>query len=72
MTPLSPARVPGAVVRVLRVTAEPVVPVQQVVVAEVPAASVVPRQIDPVGLRLLALQRENDDLRAQLERARTA
>ena len=45
-------------------------PVQRVAVPVVPAPSVVPRQIDPVGLRLMALQLENDQLRAELEQLR--
>lgn len=47
-------------------------PVLRVAVPLVPAASVVPRQIDPVGLRLMALQLENDQLRAEVEQLRTS
>lgn len=45
--------------------------VQRVTVHLVPAAKAVPRQIDPVGLRLMALQLENDQLRAELDQLRT-
>lgn len=44
--------------------------VQRVEVARVPAPKVVPRQLDPVALRLMALQLENDQLKAQLEQLR--
>ena len=42
-------------------------PVQRLAVPVVAAPCVVPRQLDPVGLRLMALQLENDELRAELE-----
>jgi hypothetical protein len=44
--------------------------VQQVAPPVVPAPHVVPRQIDRLGLRLMALQLENDELRAQLAEQR--
>jgi hypothetical protein len=47
------------------------VPVQQVDVAPVTAPVLVPRQVDPVALRLLALQIENEHLRAELAARRT-
>ena len=72
MTPLSPSLVPRAVVRALEVAPEPEVQAQQVDVRRVPSPHVVPRQIDPVGLRLMALQLENDELRSELEQLRTA
>ena len=71
MTPLSPALVPRAVVRALQVVQEPAAPAQQVEVRRVPSPHVVPRQIDPVGLRLMALQLENAELRSELEQLRT-
>jgi hypothetical protein len=75
MSPIwvSTPAVPAANVR--RLTAEDayeVVPVQQLALPVVPAPSVVPRQIDPVGLRLMALQLENDDLKAELQQLRSA
>ena len=70
-TPVVPQAVPQATVRRLDVAPEGPVPVQQVVVREVPAPSVVPRQIDPVGLRLMALQLENEHLRHELDQLRT-
>ena len=72
MTPLSPALVPRAVVRPLEVVPEPEVQALQVAVRRVQSPHVVPRRIDPVGLRLLALQLENDELRSELDQLRTA
>ena len=72
MTPLSPALVPRAVVRLLEVVQEPAARAQQVAVRRVPSPHVVPRQIDPVGLRVMALQLENDELRSELEQLRSA
>ena len=74
MSPLSlvPAQVPAAAVRRLSDGVEESAPVQQVVVPVVPAARVVPRQLDPVALRLMALQLENEDLRAELDQLRSA
>lgn len=72
MTPLSPEVVPAPLVRRLRVVKDRPAPVQQVEVRPVPAPYVVPRQIDPVGLRLMALQLENEQLRAEVEQLRTA
>ena len=74
MRPLSvaPQQVPAAVVRRLDGGApEGPASVQQVEVARVPAPLVIPRQIDPVGLRVTALQLENQHLRDELDR-RTA
>ena len=67
---LGPSAVAPAHVRRLSSGVEPGTPVQRVAVPVVPAPSVVPRQIDPVGLRLMALQLENDQLRAELEQLR--
>ena len=68
---LGPSAVAPATVRRLSGGgAEQGAPVQRVAVPVVPAPSVVPRQIDPVGLRLMALQLENDQLRAELEQLR--
>lgn len=65
-----PSLVPVAIIR--RVSSgegeRPVV--LQVAPPVVPAPHVVPRQIDPVGLRLMALQLENEELRAELEQLR--
>ena len=72
MTLLSPALVPRAVARPLEVVPEPEVRALQVAVRRVPSPRVVPRRIDPVGVRLMALQLENDQLRSELEQARTA
>ena len=72
MTPLSPELVPAPLVRRLRVVGDRPAPVQHVEVQRVPSPHVVPRQIDPVGLRLMALQLENDQLRAEVEQLRTA
>lgn len=44
--------------------------VQHVAVPVVPAAHAVPRQLDPVALRLMALELENEQLRAELEQLR--
>jgi hypothetical protein len=72
MTPLSPQPVPQADVRRREVAEEAPAPVHQVAVQRVPSPSVVPRQIDMVGLRLMALQLENDQLRAEVEQLRSA
>lgn len=75
MRPLSvvPQQVPVAIVRRIdRGTPEGPVRVQQVEVARVVAPRVVPRQLDPVALRLMALQLENEDLRAELDQLRSA
>lgn len=72
MTPLSPEVVPAPVVRRLAVRDDARIPVQQIDVDRVCSPHVVPRQIDPVGLRLMALQLENDELRAQVEALRSA
>ena len=71
MTPLSPEVVPAPVVRRLAVKRNRGIPVQQVDVDRVPMPHVVPRQIDPVALRLMALQLENDQLREELASLRT-
>ena len=62
-----PSLVPSASVRRLP-SNEPEGPavVQHIAPPVVPAPHAVPRQIDPVGLRLMALQLENDALRAQI------
>jgi hypothetical protein len=67
-----PSLVPSASVRRLSSGDEPEGPavVQHLAPPLVPAPQVVPRQIDPVGLRLIALQLENDGLRAQLSEQR--
>ena len=74
MSPVSvvPQRVPAATVRRLtsEVTEGPF-PVQRVAVQAVAAPRVVPRQLDPVARRLMALQLENDDLRVELADLRT-
>ena len=49
---------------------EQTAPVQHVAVPVVPAAHAVPRQLDPVALRLMALELENEQLRAELEQLR--
>ncbi|MCW2679986.1 MAG: hypothetical protein JWM62_1387 [Frankiales bacterium] len=68
---LGPSAVVPANVRRLSGEGDPeVTPVHRVAVPVVPSASVVPRQIDPVGLRLMALQLENEQLRAELEQLR--
>ena len=74
MTPvwIVPRAVPAATVRRLHEGVHEAPPVQQVAVRAVPSPSVLPRQIDPVGLRLMALQLENDDLRSELQELRTA
>ena len=41
-------------------------------VPRVPSPQVVPRQLDPVALRIMALMLENDELRAELDELRTA
>lgn len=62
-----PSLVPSASVRRLP-SNEPEGPtvVLQVAPPVVPAPQVVPRQLDPVALRLMALQLENDDLRERI------
>lgn len=75
MSPVSlvPQQVPAAVVRRIdRDVPLGPAPVQHVDVARVLAPSVVPRQLDPVALRLVALQLENEDLRAELDQLRSA
>ena len=69
--PVVPQAVPQATVRRLEPTT-PVgpIPVQHVVVREVAAPRAVPRRIDPVALRLMALQLENDHLRDELDQLR--
>ena len=63
-----PQAVPVAIVRRLSGRPAPAVPVQQVAVPLVPSPTITPRQIDPVGLRLMALQTEVDALRSTLQR----
>lgn len=72
MTPdvVFPPPVPAASVRRLPVAAAQTAAPQPVVVPVLPAPIVVPRQIDPVGLRLMALQLENEQLRAELDQLR--
>jgi len=69
---LGPSAVSPAQVRRLPSTAETGRPVRRVVVPLVEAPSAVPRQIDPVGQRLKALQLENEQLRAELTQLRSA
>ena len=69
---LGPSAVAPAQVRRLSGGRQEGTTVQRVAVEVVPAARVVPRQIDPVGLRLMALQLENEQLRTELEQLRTA
>ena len=69
---LGPSAVTPAQVRRLPSAAATGRPVQRVVVPLVEAPRVVPRQIDPVGLRLMALQLENEQLRAELTQLRSA
>ena len=67
-----PSLVPKAIVRRLPRKDEQLEPVAQHVAPPLVSAPViVPRQIDPMALRLLALQLENDELRAQLQQQRT-
>lgn len=67
-----PASVPAAAVRRLdRGAVEGPARVQKVAVRTVPAPSVTPQHINPVGLRLMALQLENDHLRSELAQLRT-
>ena len=74
MSPLwvvAPA-VPSATVRRLSCAPdEAPVPVQ-VAVPVVPVPQVVPRQVDPLGLRLRALESEVESLRAQLQHLQSA
>jgi len=75
MSPLwvnPPAVTTADVRRLTAEAAEESTPVQQVAVPTVPAAHAVPRQLDPVALRLMALQLENDRLRAELEQLRAS
>lgn len=67
-----PQQVPVATVRRLHSGAAEIRRVQHVDVSRVPAPSVVPRQLDPAALRLMALQLENDDLRAEVDQLRSA
>lgn len=67
-----PQAVPRADVRRLDGGVHEPTQVRQVAVRPVPSPCVVPRQIDPVALRLLSLQLENEDLRAELDELRTA
>lgn len=69
--PIHPDGVPTATVRRLSVAAETPQVVRHLQVSRVPSPLVVPRQIDPVGLRLMALMLENDELRAELDQLRT-
>lgn len=62
----------SAVVRRLAVVPDQPQAVQHLEVPRVPSPQVVPRQIDPVGLRIMALMLENDELRAQLDQLRSA
>ena len=66
--PVVPQSVPAASVRRLAGRAAPAVPVQQVAVPRGPTPTITPRQIDPVGLRIMALQSEVEALRATLQR----
>lgn len=68
---ISPDGVPAAIVRRLAVVPEQPQAVRQVEVPPVPSPHVVPRQIDPVGLRIMALMLENQELRAELDQLRT-
>lgn len=67
-----PQQVPVAVVRQVFRGAEDPVRVTQLEVSRVVAPSVVPRQLDPVALRLVPLMLENADLRAELDDLRSA
>ena len=71
--PVVPQQVPAASVRpVQRGAVEGPPRVDHLQVAGVAAPIVVPRQLDPVTRRLTALQRENADLRTELDRLRSA
>lgn len=70
--PIHPAGVASAVVRRLSVVPEQPQAVRHLEVPRVPSPHVVPRQIDPVGLRIMALMLENDELRAELDQLRSA
>ncbi len=69
--PIRPDGVPSALVRRLTIVPEQPQAVRQLAVPPVPSPHVVPRQIDPVGLRLMALMLENEELRAELDQLRT-
>lgn len=73
MRPVSvvPQQVPVASVRRLHSGAVEIPRVQHVDVTRVPAPRVVPRQLDRTAQRLLALQLENDDLRAEVDQLRS-
>ena len=62
-----PQPVPAAAVRRIASSDEILVAVQKVDVPRVPAPHAIPRQLDPVALRLMALQLENDELREQVQ-----
>ena len=70
--PIRPGGVPSATVRRLSVVDDPPQAVRHLEVPPVPSPHVVPRQIDPVGLRIMALMLENDELRAELDQLRSA
>ena len=70
--PIRPAGVASAVVRRLSVVPEQPRAVVHLEVPRVPSPQVVPRQLDPVALRIMALMLENDELRAELDQLRTA
>jgi hypothetical protein len=75
MSPLwvnPPAVTTAAVRRLTEGVADEATQVQHVAVPTVPAAHAVPRQLDPAALRLMALQLENDRLRAELEQLRAS
>ena len=74
MRPVSvvPQQVPVASVRRLDSRAAEAPRVHHVDVLRVPAPRVVPRQLDRTALRLMALQLENDDLRAKVDQLRSA
>ena len=69
--PIRPDGVPSAIVRRLAVVPEQPQAVRHVEVPHVPSPDVVPRQIDPVGLRIMALMLENEELRSDLDQLRT-
>ena len=69
--PIRPDGVPSATVRRLAIVPEQPQAVRHVEVPRVPSPHVVPRQIDPVGLRLMALMLENEELRTELDQLRT-
>jgi hypothetical protein len=62
-----PSLVPSASIRRLPGSeAEGPAVVRHLTPPVVPAPNAVPRQLDPVALRLMALQLENDELRTQI------